>query len=97
LSEVFRTPRRVEFADTDVAGIVHFSIIFRFLEAAESMAVEVERVGTKTIAYGFEFRRNGNLVAKGEVTSRCCRVLPDHRLEGIEIPEGIRQLLSGPD
>jgi YbgC/YbaW family acyl-CoA thioester hydrolase len=31
----FKTLRRVEFADTDVAGIVHFANYFRFLEAAE--------------------------------------------------------------
>src|SRR3954451_8539119 len=31
----FRLTRRVEFADTDMAGIVHFSNFFRFMEAAE--------------------------------------------------------------
>ncbi len=31
----FRTKRRVEFGDTDMAGIVHFSNFFRFMEAAE--------------------------------------------------------------
>jgi acyl-CoA thioester hydrolase len=31
----FRTTRRVDFADTDVAGIVHFSNFFRYMEAAE--------------------------------------------------------------
>ena len=31
----FKTQRRVEFADTDVASIVHFANYFRFLEAAE--------------------------------------------------------------
>src|SRR5947208_2013483 len=31
----FRTTRRVEFADTDMAGIVHFSAFFRFMESAE--------------------------------------------------------------
>jgi acyl-CoA thioester hydrolase len=32
---VFRTTRRVEFADTDMAGIVHFANFFRWMEAAE--------------------------------------------------------------
>lgn len=32
---VFRTTRRVEFGDTDMAGIVHFSNFFRYMEAAE--------------------------------------------------------------
>ncbi|MFL5340143.1 MAG: acyl-CoA thioesterase, partial [Gemmataceae bacterium] len=31
----FRTSRHVEFADTDMAGIVHFANFFRFMEAAE--------------------------------------------------------------
>jgi acyl-CoA thioester hydrolase len=35
MTMVFHTTRRVEFADTDMAGIVHFSSFFRFMEAAE--------------------------------------------------------------
>jgi len=31
----FVATRRVEFADTDAAGIMHFSAYFRFMEAAE--------------------------------------------------------------
>jgi acyl-CoA thioester hydrolase len=31
----FRTKRRIEFGDTDMAGIVHFSNFFRFMESAE--------------------------------------------------------------
>jgi acyl-CoA thioester hydrolase len=32
---VFRTQRRVEFRDTDAAGIAHFSAFFPMMEAAE--------------------------------------------------------------
>lgn len=32
----FTTTRRVEFGDTDMAGIMHFSNFFRFMEVAES-------------------------------------------------------------
>src|SRR5262245_44924146 len=35
MSTPFHTHRRVEFADTDMAGIVHFANFFRFMEAAE--------------------------------------------------------------
>jgi YbgC/YbaW family acyl-CoA thioester hydrolase len=35
MTAVFRTQRLVEFADTDMAGIVHFSAFFRWMEAAE--------------------------------------------------------------
>ncbi len=31
----FQTTRRVEFCDTDMAGIVHFANFFRYMEAAE--------------------------------------------------------------
>lgn len=31
----FHTTRRVDFCDTDMAGIVHFSNFFRYMEAAE--------------------------------------------------------------
>jgi YbgC/YbaW family acyl-CoA thioester hydrolase len=31
----FRITRRVEFSETDLAGIVHFSNFFRYMEAAE--------------------------------------------------------------
>ena len=31
----FHTSRFVEFSDTDMAGIMHFSAFFRYMEAAE--------------------------------------------------------------
>ena len=33
---MFTTTRRVEFGDTDMAGIMHFSNFFRFMESAET-------------------------------------------------------------
>ncbi len=35
MSQKFRYPRRVEFRDTDMAGIVHFSVFFAYMEEAE--------------------------------------------------------------
>jgi YbgC/YbaW family acyl-CoA thioester hydrolase len=35
MAHEYETTRRVEFADTDVAGIVHFSNFFRYMEAVE--------------------------------------------------------------
>lgn len=35
MASEFRLVRRVEFAETDLAGIMHFSNFFRFMEAAE--------------------------------------------------------------
>ena len=44
----YRTQRRIEFADTDLAGLVHFSRFFIFMETAEheflrSLGSEVHR------------------------------------------------------
>lgn len=46
----FRISRRVEFHETDMAGIVHFSNYFRYIEAAEhaffrSMGLEIHTTG----------------------------------------------------
>ena len=131
----FRTTRRVDFADTDVAGIVHFSNFFRYMEAAEvaflrelglsvqmpyegmelgfprvsascdfvrparfddllTIAVRVENVGRKSITYVFEFFRDDELLARGRVTSVCCRVSPDRSFESIEIPASLRARLE---
>jgi len=35
VSTPFHTSRLVEFSDTDMAGIMHFSAFFRYMEAAE--------------------------------------------------------------
>jgi 4-hydroxybenzoyl-CoA thioesterase/acyl-CoA thioester hydrolase len=35
LSQSFQVNRRVEFRDTDMAGIVHFSVFFTYMEQAE--------------------------------------------------------------
>jgi acyl-CoA thioester hydrolase len=130
----FQTQRRIEFGDTDMAGIVHFSNFFRFMESAEcaflrqfglsvkmdwegtiigfprvsatcdyvsparfedvlDVAVTVERVGAKSVTYAFEFTRAGTLIARGKVTSVCCRVGTQRPMESIEIPAGYRARL----
>ena len=48
------------------------------------------RIGTKSVTYGFEFRKGGETVARGRVTSVCCWVSPGHGIEAVEIPEAIR-------
>ncbi len=132
---IFRTTRRIEFADTDMAGIVHFANFFRFMEAAEveflrarglsvtlrwegeklgfprvaascdffkparfqdvlDVTVSVHKIGHKSVTYAFEFFKDGELIARGQVSSVCCRVLDDHQLESIEIPQTMRDILQ---
>jgi acyl-CoA thioester hydrolase len=126
----FRTTRFVEFADTDMAGIVHFSAFFRYMEAAEhellrslgfsvyseidgdvvsfprvaascdfrsparcedilDIAVTVERVGTKSVAYAFAFSQHGRDIASGTITSVCCRVPHGKPPVSIPIPDAV--------
>jgi YbgC/YbaW family acyl-CoA thioester hydrolase len=135
MPEPFHTTRRIEFADTDMAGIVHFANFFRFMEAAEveflrsrgltvamiwegqriglprvsascdflspatfqdvlDIVVRVQSIGKKSITYSFEFSKDGKPVAKGQVTSVCCKVAGDHRLESMELPASFRAKLE---
>jgi acyl-CoA thioester hydrolase len=131
----FRVSRRVEFHDTDMAGIVHFSNFFRYMEFAEreflrvrgisftlpwegehlgfprvsatcdyirparfddllDIAVTIDRLGEKSVTYAFEFTRGSEVLARGKVTSVCCRVGSDQALEAIAIPASYRQRLA---
>jgi YbgC/YbaW family acyl-CoA thioester hydrolase len=136
MTSPFRTTRRIEFADTDMAGIVHFANFFRFMEAAEveflrsrglsvkmeleglgisfprvsascdyfrparfedvlDVAVTLEKIGRKSVTYGFEFSLGGAVIARGKVSSVCCRVRADQELESMEIPAAVRDKLEG--
>jgi YbgC/YbaW family acyl-CoA thioester hydrolase len=136
MSTPFRTTRRVEFADTDLAGIAHFSNFFRYMEAAEvdflhslglSVQLELEgqalgfprvsascdylrpvtfedvleievrlaKLGRKSVTFAFDLRCKDEVVARGRVTSVCCRVGPQRQLEAIEIPAALRERLRG--
>jgi YbgC/YbaW family acyl-CoA thioester hydrolase len=132
----FRTTRRIEFADTDMAGIVHFANFFRFMEAAEveflrarglsvaltwegekigfprvsascdylrparfqdvlDVTVTLHQIGRKSVTYEFEFSKGGEVVARGRVSSVCCRVGDGYELESIDIPASLRRRLEG--
>jgi YbgC/YbaW family acyl-CoA thioester hydrolase len=62
----FHTTRRVEFADTDMAGIIHFSRFFNYMEEAEHaflrsrglsvvMAHQGRRIGWPRVAASCDF------------------------------------------
>jgi acyl-CoA thioester hydrolase len=58
------------------------------------IAIEIERVGSKSVSYAFTFTHEGALVAKGRITAVCCRMQPGVlALEAVEIPEAIRARL----
>jgi acyl-CoA thioester hydrolase len=127
---MFHTQRRIEFVDVDLAGFVHFSRFFIFMETAEheflrslgtsvhthidgeeigwprlaatceylkpakfedilDIEVLVKRKGVTSMTYEFLFRRDGVLIARGEVSSICCKIHPQHGLKKIPIPSFI--------
>lgn len=136
MTRTFHTTRRMEFSDTDMAGIVHFASFFRFMEGAEheflrsrglsvvlnwegmalgfprvsascdfikpirfedmvDIEVRLDRVGSKSLTYGFIFRLADQEVARGQISCVCCKIdQAEHRIESIAIPEGIRARLS---
>ena len=68
MTQPFRTTRRVEFGDTDMAGIAHFANFFRYMEAAETdflhsrgMSVSWQdadtRLGFPRVSVGCDFER----------------------------------------
>ncbi|MCI0381392.1 MAG: acyl-CoA thioesterase [Gemmataceae bacterium] len=56
--------------------------------------VTVQRIGKKSVTYGFDFRKAGEPIAKGQVTSACCRVLDGWKLEAFEIPGWYRERIE---
>lgn len=63
---MFQYFRRVQFAETDLAGIVHFSWMFRYMEEAEhalwraaglSVAAPGSDIGWPRVTAQFEFRQ----------------------------------------
>jgi YbgC/YbaW family acyl-CoA thioester hydrolase len=133
----FAITRTVEFAETDMAGIMHFSNYFYWMEACETAfyrslglplisfvpgevvgwprvkvncqyraplrfndAAEVRlfvgKIGAKSLSYVFQFRKEAQLVAQGEVTVVC--VSADPKAPGgmvaQPIPADIRAMLQ---
>lgn len=151
MSDPFSVMRRVEFCETDAAGIAHFSAFLCYMEQAEhallrhlgtsvctdigdgwhlswprvhvscdyrgsvrfedclNIQVRVERLGTRSVTYGFDFRldslpTDGSRIAGealqvqplavGKVVAVCCKVRSGSPLESMEIPSELRTKLE---
>ena len=66
MAREFTYHRRVQFADTDAAGIVHFAMFYRYMEEAEhamwrdaglSIESPAAGIGWPRVAASFEFHR----------------------------------------
>jgi YbgC/YbaW family acyl-CoA thioester hydrolase len=74
-----RITRRVQFHETDTAGLVHFSVFFRYMEEAEhalwraaglSIHPQGTQVGWPRRSCGFEFYRALRFEDEFEITMR---------------------------
>jgi YbgC/YbaW family acyl-CoA thioester hydrolase len=79
----FRYARRVQFGETDMAGIVHFSWMFRYMEEAEhaawraaalSIAEKKGELGWPRVAASFDFRSPLRFEDEFEVAVRLVEV-----------------------
>jgi acyl-CoA thioester hydrolase len=124
----YATRRRVEFAETDCAGIIHFTNYYRYMEEAEhaflrslglsvrwtgqggevgfprlsasceflrpvrfedvlDIRLVVKRKGRTSLTYSFEFSKEGDAIARGEVTAVACRAGEDGSIRPVPLPE----------
>jgi YbgC/YbaW family acyl-CoA thioester hydrolase len=63
------TTRRIEFGDTDMAGIVHFANFFRFMEAAETEYLRARGLSVS-------WRDEGGRVGLPRVSAACDYLKP---------------------
>jgi YbgC/YbaW family acyl-CoA thioester hydrolase len=82
---LFRTSRRIEFADTDMAGIVHFANFFRFMEAAE-----VEFLRSRGLSVVMEWE--GRKISFPRVGASCDYLRPLHFEDVVEVAVGLKRL-----
>jgi len=131
----FTTRRRIEFADTDMAGIAHFARFFVFMETAEHellrhlgmevhaevdgikigwprkatrceylrpvrfadelvIRVRVVRKGETSLTFEHVFEKDGEVVARGRMTSVCCQLDAPGGLRAVPIPAQIADRLT---
>ncbi len=71
-----------------IAASAEYLAPARFEDVLE-IEVTLERLGTKSLTYGFRFSRQGQLIARGKLTAACCRIQPGKPLKSIPIPDSI--------
>jgi len=79
----FRDRRRVEFYETDMAGIVHFSNYFRFMESTEHAFF-------RSLGLALHSDDGGSMSGWARVGARCEFRLPLHYMDEVEIELTVR-------
>ena len=54
----------------------------------------VVRKGTKSMAYGFEFTREGAVIARGQLHSVCCVCNPGEEIRSIPVPDFLAEQIQ---
>jgi acyl-CoA thioester hydrolase len=85
MSEPFRTSRRVEFAETDQAGIAHFSNFFRWMESAE---VDFLIARGLNVSLGW----NGQKLGFPRVSASCDYVRPVTFMDRVDITVSVERV-----
>jgi acyl-CoA thioester hydrolase len=81
----FHTTRFVEFSDTDMAGIVHFSAFFRFMESAEHQLLR---------SFGFSIfsKVDGTTITFPRVAAKCEYQSPARCEDNLDIDVTVRRV-----
>ena len=67
-----------------------------YFEDVLDVDVVVEKVGDKSVTFNFDFSTDGKLLARGKVTSVCCKVVAvGNQLQSMPIPKTLRARLEG--
>lgn len=69
MAESFSISRRVQFAETDLAGVVHFSNYYRMME-------EVEHAFWRSLGLSVKFGEGGGYVSWPRVAASCSFIAP---------------------
>jgi YbgC/YbaW family acyl-CoA thioester hydrolase len=84
MTSEFRTRRRIRFAETDMAGIVHFSNYFRFMEDAEHEFF-------RSLGFSIHTRIDGKLIGWPRVRAECAYHAPLAYDETVDIHLVVRK------
>ena len=96
--------RRVEFAETDMAGQVHFSVFFRYMEEAEhamwreagiSIAPQGSEIGWPRVAVSFSYFRPLRFEDEFEVILRIAEISEKRFRYVCELVSGDVKIASG--
>ena len=84
MAHAFTHERRVEFSDTDMAGIVHFSNFFRFMEAAEHAVF-------RSLGFALHASEDGRVSGFARVHAECDYLRPLHYPDLVRVELVVRE------